>query len=344
MKIDRHDQGSGDRLVRGELVGRRVPAPRLPGAARLREGRACRHRGRVERRRVAPPRGDLDVDRGRGARLQGRRPRVLELRSGAGRHHHDRGWRARPRPGAGLDRRWLRDARRRYLGRSTSSPCTRPSSPPRRSRRTRLPRPAAGPEPAAPTSPTRPGRPTHPQLVGPGRDDPRARHGHERRRDQLGQLGGGRTGDRGVEHATGPDDQHARHRPSRGRPVTPSASPAPPPTRRTAASPRAACRGRSSSGHCIATGCHTHPLATRTGVASGTIAASGPRGAVVHGADAHRDRCGGRDRERRAPHRPEDGQPDVPDQPAGAVARRRCRAERAGTLRADLGRRTPRCR
>ena len=69
------------RLLRGGRADRGVPAARPARHGRLREGCARLHRRVGERRPVAPPRGHLDVDRGRAACLQGRRPRCTPARS-----------------------------------------------------------------------------------------------------------------------------------------------------------------------------------------------------------------------------------------------------------------------
>ena len=248
----------------------------------------------------------------------------------AGATHH-RGRRARARPGPGLARRRLRD----HPG--VPRPARRGRGLPDRAHR--------GPGPGAPpgrvagggaghqrarTSPTRPATTYSPQLADQGATlrvrvtATNAGGTSSACRPRSDPVTGGRRTRRRCRSSTRPrrrfDVEGRRH----GQLLRASATDA-----QDGNEPASRLSWAIILGHCTTTGCHEHPLATRPGVAERHDRRAGPRGAVVHRAHAHRDRRRRRDGERRAPHRPADREPDVPDQPGGALARGRRGAERA---------------
>ena len=125
-----------------------------------------------------------------------------------------------------------------------------------------------------------------------------------------------------------PGHRHAGDRLQRGRPATPSPSPAR--ATDTAGRHRAgdpAVVGRSSSATAPTLGLPRAPARHAHRRRRRHDRRTGPRGAVVHRVHADRDRRGRCDRERRAPHRSADGDAHVPDQPVGALARGRRREQ-----------------
>ena len=231
---------------------RRVPAPRparrcdvYVKGARVDTGVALNDGA------VAPPRGDVDVDRRRGARLQGRRPRVLEHGPGADRRVAHRAVarscsaRTRTRIGGGFDtaQAFLGQLDEVALYPTALTAAQVAGAPGRR-------RPAAGPAPrAARTSPTRPGHDLLTAARRPGQDAPGARHRHERAAAPAPRAPP-RSGPVTAARANTPPvpviDTPATA--SRGRPATPSASPATRPTPQDGTEPgEPAVVGRSSS-------------------------------------------------------------------------------------------------
>ena len=159
-----------------------------------------------------------------------------------------------------------------------------------------------------------------PQVADQGKHDPGPGDRDELGWHQLGHVEAGRARRRGHEHAADAGDQHPRHEPHvEGR------------RHRQLLGLRHRHPGRHRAGepalvdiilgHCTTTGCHTHPLATRTGVASGTIAAPDHQAPSYIELTLTATDASGATASTVRRIEPEDGEPDVQDEP-----RRACRS------------------
>ena len=236
------------------------------------KGTHCRHRGLVERRCLASPRRDVELRRWCGARVQGRRAGILQRRSGSGRRFAHGGRRARC---------WARTRTRsgeasirprRSSASSMKSRCTRWSSAPARVQAHRDAAAGTGNGTTCSDIASATSASYSPQVADQGATI----------RVRVTATNGGGTSS-AVSAAVGP--------------VTGGSNTPPVPVINTPVSTLTWKAGDNVSfsggatdaqdgtepasrlswsviiGHCTTSGCHTHPLATRTGVASGTFAA-----------------------------------------------------------------------